>query len=272
VPRAGLLAVLAVVLLSAGCSGGGRAAAPATTDPGPSTTVAVSTTAGVTTTTKPAPTTKATPRTTVTVAVAVGPGDAHLAGTVTGPQGPVDGATVRVERLVGKDVATMNVTTAGGSWRLDSILGGSYRVRAFKTPDLAQAQPEVFFLAANDTKTVDLKMDRYDGDRITAVVNPNPPLVGQAALLTIQVGVARVDDQGRPAVSPRPGVHLQVAVGAALTLESAAQSVTDANGSAGFTIRCLATGTSTVSLTVGTGVTPVPLPACAATPVPPSSR
>jgi hypothetical protein len=265
-------AVLALVVLAVGCSGGDRKAAapPTTVEVAPTTTVPPSTTVAPTTTSPP--TSKGTPRTTAAVPVAVGPGDAHLAGTVSGPQGPVDGATVRVERLVGKDVATANLTTAGGAWRLDAILGGSYRIRAFKTPDLGQNQPEVFFLAANETKTVDLKMERYAGDRITAVVNPNPPVVGQAALVTIQVGVGRIDDQGRPAVSPKPGVRLKVAPGAGLSLESAAESVTDANGSAGFTVRCLAPGTSNLSLTVGTGVTSVPLPACATGPAPPASR
>jgi hypothetical protein len=177
-----------------------------------------------------------------------------------------------VERLVGKDTATVNVTTAGGSWRLDAVLGGSYRVRAFKPPDLAQAQPEVFFLAANDTKNVDLKMDRYDGERITAVVQPDPPVVGQAALVTVQIGVARVDDQGRPSVAPRSGVRMKVTVGQTLILESAAESVTGADGSAGFTVRCVSAGTGSMSLTLPTGVTSVPLPACATAPAPPTSR
>lgn len=268
-----VVAALAAATLLAGCSGGGKAAAPTTTGDAPTTTApAATTTSAPPPTTASGPTTTGTPRTTVPTSVVIGPGDARLGGTVSGPQGLVDGATVRVERVVGKDVATTNVTTAGGSWHLDSILGGSYRVRAYKVPDLAQAQPEVFFLAANDNKTLDLKMDSYAGDKISASVKPNPPIVEQAALLTITIGTGRVDDQGRPSVAPRPGVRLKVTVALPLVLESAAESVTGSDGSAGFTFRCAAPGTGNVTLTINGGATSVPVPACATGPPPPTTR
>jgi len=203
--------------------------------------------------------------------LALGPGDASIVGTVSGPSGPVDGAIVRVERLVGKLIATQDVTTSGGgSYAVATILGGSYRVRAFRPPDFASSPTEAFFLAANERKLVDLKMPAAGAERITATVNPSPPKVDQVATLTIQIGTARVDDQGRLSIAPRPGVPLSLAPSAGLALEGTPQALTDGNGSAAWRIRCLAEGATTFQLTVANGITQVRIPACLPGPPPPA--
>jgi hypothetical protein len=252
---------LIVAAVAGACSDDKPAAAPATAPP---TTLATTTTAPPTTsTTVRTSTTTSTTRT--TLAVSIGPGEAFIGGSVIGPQGPVDGATVKIERLVGSAVASEEVTTSGGgAWRKDSVLGGAYRIRAFRAPDLSQSTVETFFLAAGERKTVDLRLTRTDGERITAVINPSPPRVNQSAVLTIQVGVGQVDAQGRPAVIPRAGVLLQLSPGPGQVLESSAQALTDGTGSASWRLRCVAEGPNPVSLTVGTGVTQVNLPPCAA--------
>jgi len=250
--------------MAAACSDSGSSATPATT-------TAPETTVRVTSTTVRATTTSTTlrPTTTVTTLLQLGPGDASIGGTVIGPGGPVDGATVRIERLVGKLIAPADVTTTGGgSWQMPSILGGSYRVRAFKAPDLGTSPVENFFLAANERKTLSLRLPLVGGERIVAVVNPNPPRVDQAATVTIQVGTGRVDDQGRPVITPRPGVPLTLAPGPGILLESVPLVVSDGSGSAAWRIRCAVEGASAVSLTVGNGVTQVRLPGCGPAPAP----
>lgn len=254
------LVLLGVLALFAGaCSDPEPTAAPETTAV-PETTVAPTTS-----TTVPPTTTSSTvrPTTTVTTLLQLGPGDASIGGTVSGPAGPVDGATVKVERLVGKLVAATEVTTTGGgSWQVGSILGGSYRVRALKPPDFGPSPVEAFFLAANDRKTLDLKVPAVSGERIVATVSPNPPRVGQGAAVTIQVGIGRIDDQGRLSLTPRPGVAMSLVGGPGIVVESPPPVVTDANGAGVWNIRCSAEGANTVSLTIGTGVTTVKLPAC----------
>lgn len=257
--------LLLLALVAVACSSGKPAAAPPTTPvtestlpPAPSTTA---------TTAKPTTTSSTVPRTTVTSLVTIGPGDAFLGGTVSGPQGPVDGATVRVERLVGKSVASQDVVTTGGSWQLPSVLGGSYRVRAFKAPDLAQSDVQTFFLAANERKTVDFKLAAAGGDRITASISPNPPKVGQPATLIVTVGTGRVDDQGRPSITPRPGVVLILGGNQGYVVDSSPQAVTDGNGAAAWNVHCVVEGATSLSLTVGAGLTTVNLPACGAAPV-----
>jgi hypothetical protein len=203
--------------------------------------------------------------------LAMGPGEASIVGTVSGPSGPVDGAIVRVERLVGKLVATTDVTTSGGgTYSVATILGGSYRVRAFKPPDFASSSVEAFFLGAKDRKVLDLRMPAAGGERITATVSPSPPKVDQTATLTIQIGTGRVDDQGRLSLTPRPGVPLSLAPAAGLALEGTPLATTDANGSAVWRIRCLAEGAKSFQLTVGTGITQVNIPACVPGPPPPA--
>ena len=267
--RRSLVLVVLVALVTAGCTGGDDPDIAAPTTVEQTTTVASTTSSTVRATT----TTTGPPRTTTTTIVTLGPGDATIGGTVTGPAGPVDGATVRVERLVGRSVATADVTTsAGGLWQMASILGGSYRVRAFKPPDLAQSPVEVFFLAANERKIVDFKLPAAGGEKITAVVNPNPPRVDQPATITITVGIGRVDDQGRPALTPRPGVPLTLSGGPGVVVESAPMVVTDASGSASWRFRCTAEGANTVALAVGTGSTQVNFDGCAPPAPTPTTR
>ena len=281
-PAAGALSVRRLVvvllaLLAAACSSDGKPAAAPDTTVVAETTTTPTTAAAVPTTARPTTTsTTLKPTTTSSTVLAMGPGEASIVGTVSGPAGGVEGAIVRVERLVGKAVVSVDVTTsAGGSYSLGTILGGSYRVRALKPPDFASSPVEAFFLAAQERKVLDLRMPSAGGERITATVSPNPPRVEQTASLTIQVGTGRVDDQGRPALTPRPGVLLTLTPGAGLALEGTPQALTDGNGSATWRIRCLTEGANTFQLTVGTGTTQVKIPACAAgapPPAPPTTR
>ncbi|HEV7888020.1 MAG TPA: hypothetical protein VGO92_10710, partial [Acidimicrobiales bacterium] len=133
----------------------------------------------------PPPTTRPTPPTTVltdysgvalkavpgrtTTTVALGPGRSTLGGVVTGPEGVVGGATVRAERLVGDGAAAAQVVTAAdGTWSIAGVLGGRYRVRAWRPLDLALTKPEVFFLNDGDTKQLALGLSRYSGLAVTS--------------------------------------------------------------------------------------------------------
>ncbi|MEA2687317.1 MAG: hypothetical protein QOE93_2512, partial [Actinomycetota bacterium] len=107
-----VLPLVVVVLLATACSGGGG-------DAGPTSTSAPDTTAVIEVTTPP-PVTEAvpettiargTPRTPTTQLTAMGPGSAQILGTVNGPEGPVTGAVVKVERFVGDAVAVADIRT-----------------------------------------------------------------------------------------------------------------------------------------------------------------
>ena len=147
---------------------------------------------------------------------------------------------------------------------MGSILGGSYRVRAFKAPEYAQSQTESFFLAANERKTIDFKLAAVGGDKIVTAVNPSPPRVDQPAIVSITIGVGAVDSQGRPALTPRAGVVLTMTPGPGIALESSPQARTDANGTAAWQIRCAVEGANTILLAGSPGAsTQLTIPACA---------
>ncbi|MGH9190033.1 MAG: carboxypeptidase-like regulatory domain-containing protein [Acidimicrobiales bacterium] len=265
--RARRLAALVglVVLAATACGGGGD-------DPGPTTTAATLPPPSSTSppTTAPVITLPGAPRTSTTVPVSLGPGNASLSGTVVGPDGPVEGAVVRVERLVSRNPAVADLRTDGsGRWSIDSVLGGPYRVKAFRPPELGQLMPEVLFLGADERRDLALNVSRFGDNSITATVAPNPPVVDQVADVIIRVGVGRVGEDGSLVIEPKPAVRLQFDVTEGLTLESSGAELTDGDGRATFRVRCQTPGSFQVTLLVGSGVTHFSLPGCVPGPPPP---
>ncbi|MDP1805887.1 MAG: hypothetical protein Q8K72_12015, partial [Acidimicrobiales bacterium] len=133
------LFVVLLALLAAACSDGNPPAAPEETVVAETTTSTAPVITAAPTTARPTTTaTTLRPTTTSSTMLAMGPGDASIVGTVRGNAGGVEGAIVRVERLVGKAVVSTDViTSGGGTYAVATILGGSYRVRALKPPDFA---------------------------------------------------------------------------------------------------------------------------------------
>jgi hypothetical protein len=198
----------------------------------------------------------------------MGPGSAQILGTVNGPEGPVTGAVVKVERFVGDAVAVADIRTQAGNWAVGSILGGSYRVTIYRPPDLAQAAADVFFLGADETKNLTTTLVRVGDNSITAFIDPNPPLIGQPALLTVRFGSGGVDGDGRVIVTPKPGIRVQLNVGPGVLLESVPLVVADGAGAVAWQLRCLQPGQFLAALVVGNTSSALVLPPCAAPPAP----
>jgi hypothetical protein len=255
-----VLSLLAVVAAACDSGSGPRPAAP-TTAPNtvpPVTEAPTTTAAPVTTTTVPGP-----PRTSTTIPVDITPGQARISGTVVGPQGPVAGATVRVERLVGSEVAGVDVSTDGGSFTLASVRGGRYRVRAWKKPDLVQPEPEAFFLAADEQKSLELRVTKVSDFNVQTTVEPDPPPSGDPFAITVFLYAGSVSDDGVLQASPRAGQEVQIVLGPGLGLASTDRAKTDGSGKASFAARCRTPGPQTGDLVVSAAVrTPLALPNC----------
>lgn len=217
---------------------------------------------------------------TTTTTISLGPGAAAFKGTVTGPEGPVAGAPVRVERLVGTAVAAMDVASqADGTWELPGIKGGAYRVRSWRQPDLALVQPAFVFIGAKEIFSLDLKLDRYAGPFATAAVAPNPPLVASPVNLVVQLSSRSVDERGF--VVGVPLVGARVLLGSATgtwQVASANPVLSDADGRARWDVRCRLAGAQPLTVTVDASPAPLPLtlppcvePATTPAPSPPSS-
>lgn len=252
------MAVLMTLAASA-CRGSGdettTTTAPVTIPPTEAPTTAPPTTTPVTVPGKP--------RSVTTLSAALGPGTATLGGTVSGPEGPVPGATVRVERLVGDEVAATNVTSGpGGAWMLPSVNGGRFRLRAWLPPELAMLRPTLVFVEASENKTINLTMGRYGEGSAIASYAPGAPTVDKPAALVVTVSNGTVDGEGVLHASPRPGITVQLAISAGLTLESPDTVVTDGAGNASFTVRCAPPGPPAATVAIAGVRKPLDVPSC----------
>jgi hypothetical protein len=211
-------------------------------------------------------------RTTTTIAVQ--PGQATISGTVVGPGGPVAEALVRAERLVGDGAGSMDVVTAAdGTFALAGVLGGRYRVRAWKAaPDnLALVDPQVFFLEGKESKVVNLPLHQYQGAAVTSDIAPNPPVIGQPANIVVQVVNRAVDTTGIVRSEPVANVRVELFGPGDWKIRSTNPVIADASGKAQFTAECRRAGQQPLSVVVGDSATfPLTVPPCAV-PVDPSA-
>jgi hypothetical protein len=138
-------------------------------------------------------------------------GSAVIRGTVTGPNGPVQGATVRVERVVeGDDIRTDVLAGPDGRYELRGVPGGRYRVRGFLPPALTMTATDVRFLRDAQEHTFDLRLE--DQRRLVArgAVAPDPPYVGEDVNLAVVVATRSVDADGVIRNVPATGVRVEL--------------------------------------------------------------
>ena len=232
-------------------------------------------------------------------------GEAVLAGIILGPDGPVGGATVRLERFVGDDVGRIDVTSNGdGTWRApqppraptvptvapqtvpgqpptippatrppqpaatrpatgpQGLLGGRYRVRAWRSPDLALTTPQILFVDAKQNQQLPLQLSRYTGTTVSAISSPDPPVLDSPVTLTAVVTSLSVDADGVVRSVPAAGASVTLTAGAGFAF-SGGPSTTNGQGRATFQLVCQATGQSQVELTVNqTETFTVPIRPC----------
>ena len=200
---------------------------------------------------------------TTSTTVPLGPGGATLNGSVTGPDGVEPNAVVHVERLVGNAVGAMDVpTNPDGTWSLPNVLGGRYRVRAWRTPDLALTDPAVFFLGATESKQVALPLTAYTGRSVAAAIAPRPAVIGQTANLVVRLVVQSVDDQGVVRGTPVVGATMQLSGSGDWRVRSENPIDTDADGEANYTVVCNTTGSQPLGVVVDGQYYDLKLPDC----------
>lgn len=188
---------------------------------------------------------------TTTSEVVVGPGRSTLAGRVDGPDGPVQGAVVRLERLVGDAAAGLDVTTGPeGLWQAPDVLGGRYRVRAWRTPDLAMLEPQILFLESGRTAETALALERFRTLAVDTAIAPDPPFVGRRTNLLVRVSSQIVDDDGVVRATPRAGVTVVLATGAEWDAESPVRASTGDSGEVTFTLVCRSPGAQPLMVTL----------------------
>jgi hypothetical protein len=204
-------------------------------------------------------------RTTTTIAVQ--PGGAAISGTVVGPDGPVGNAVVRAERLVGEGAGSMDVITApDGTYAFAGVLGGRYRLRAWKQApeNLSMVEPQVFFLEGAESRVVNLSVRLFQGVAVSSDIAPNPPVVDQGANLVVQVVDRTVDQNGVVRKTPVPNVRVELFGAGDWRFRSSNVANSDALGSVTFTLDCRRAGQQPLSVLVGENNTfPLDVPPCA---------
>ena len=213
------------------------------------------------------------PGATTTTVPAIGPGNASITGSVFGPSGPVGGATVKADRLVGDQVASTTTTTAAdGSFTIGNVLGGRFRVRAWHSPDLTMTTPQIFFLDSGQPHGVTLQLSGFNGPDIATSVNPSVMSVGDTANLLVQATTPTVGTDGVVRDQPLVGATVTLSNGPSWTVSNGNPQTTGTNGQVLFQISCGQAGDNALSVTVGSAAAqPVATPACVQ-PAPPTTN
>ncbi|HEV2809727.1 MAG TPA: hypothetical protein VGV93_04920 [Acidimicrobiales bacterium] len=198
---------------------------------------------------------------TTTTEVVIGPGPSTLAGRVDGPEGPVEGAIVRLERVVGDASALLEVSTGpDGTWRAPGVLGGRYRIRAWRPPDLAMLEPQILFVEAARPGAVALVLEPLAPVAVDIALAPDPPVVGAPVNLLVRISSQIVGEDGVVRATPQAGVGLTLGTGSGWTARSGVQVSTDIAGNATFTLVCRAAGSQALTVTLPGAVSPQPDP------------
>ena len=186
-----------------------------------------------------------------TTTIALGPGPMTIVGKVEGPDGFIGGAIVELERLVGDASASTRVPTAAdGTWNVEKVLGGRYRVRAWRVPDLVSAT-EVVFVETIGQRAIELRVEPVGGVRVDTAVAPDPPVVDEPVNVKVRVAERTVDAEGIVRDTPMPGVNVAIGGSGDWQVGSPNPSTTGSDGSATFRLTCGSDGAQPLFATLG---------------------
>jgi hypothetical protein len=165
-------------------------------------------------------------------------GEATLYGRVSGPDAGTGGARVRIERFVGVRSDSVEVAVDDdGTYRAERLIGGRYRVRAFRAPDLAMISSSVFFLPAEEDVRLDLGVTRFGGADVQAELLAGTLEVGESANVVALAQEVAVDGDGIVRGVPMVGASITADGGPDWQVEGAVRAV-GADGTASWTITC----------------------------------
>lgn len=249
----GRLSPLAVLVAGAAALAGCATGSVATLPPPPTTVPASS---GVAVPDLPAGVLAAVDGSTTSTSVVIAPGTSTLEGTVTGPGGPVPAAIVDVQRVTdsGRVGDFETSTRADGTWAAPDILGGRYRVRAWRAPDLAATQAITLFLAGGESRQVQIQLQQFGGYQVSSALAPNPPVVDQPANLVVQVTAATVGQaDGVVRALPVSGATVQLQGSSDWVVSGPDPGFTSTGGEVGWQLTCTQAGAQPLQVVLADG-------------------
>ncbi|MEM7339519.1 MAG: carboxypeptidase-like regulatory domain-containing protein [Actinomycetota bacterium] len=195
-------------------------------------------------------------------------GTSSLAGTVVGPDGPVAGATVRVERHSNRGIADLDVdTNPDGTWSLGGIVGGRYRVRAWVDGELTMAESMVLFVNDDTDRQLTLPVGPIDPTPDLSFTHRGDVQLGGRAVVAVTVSRRFVGADGVvQVVGVRNSEVALVVAGPGLVAEPTV--TTDAEGVARFTFSCEGVGANSGVVRIDDLQATFSLPGCLKPPPP----
>jgi hypothetical protein len=195
----------------------------------------------------------------------VGGGKASIFGRVVDTDGnPVPQALVRAIYYGDptKPETIEALSLDDGTYRFDQVLGGRWRIRAWKAPQLATLEDNTFFLGFTEQRPLDLKVKAAGDYVVTSSLAPNPPFTGSPVELAVLVLSQTVDENGVVHRSPVGGAAVTLNIIGHWYLGTDNTEATDYNGRAAWTLTCSETGLQPITAVVGARDWPLSLPPC----------
>lgn len=195
----------------------------------------------------------------------LGGGKAVILGRVLDADGnPVAGALVRATYYGDptKPEVIEALSLEDGTYRFDQVLGGRWRIRAWKAPELATLEDNVFFLGYTEQRQTDLKVKAATDIVVTSSMAPNPPFIGSPVELAVLVLSQTVDEEGVVHRSPVGGAAVTLDIRGKWSLVGDATQATDYNGRTAWQLTCTEVGQQPITAVVGAREWPLNVPAC----------
>ena len=194
-----------------------------------------------------------------------GGGKAAIFGRVVDSDGnPVPAAFVRATFY--GDPAKPEVIEAlsgeNGTYRFEQVLGGRWRIRAWKAPELATLEDYVFFLGYTEQRGMDLKVKAATDIVVTSNMAPNPPFTGTPVELAVLVLSQTVNEEGVVRRTPVGGAAVTLDIKGKWSLVGEATQATDNSGRTAWQLTCDEVGPQVINAFVGGKDWPLNVPAC----------
>jgi hypothetical protein len=190
-------------------------------------------------------------------------GTSSVSGTVTGPDGPVGGAMVRIERWVGSASGEiMTSTDGGGHFVAAGLLGGHYKVRAWKQPALATFDAATGFVPFGGRLQVNVIMEKHDAFTVQMAATSATASVGTGFGMAVLVTREQVDPNGVVIDGPVADVPVMLLVDSAVSIDGHNPARTATSGFATWTLTCKSAGHFTATATTNHGSATAALPTC----------
>jgi hypothetical protein len=195
----------------------------------------------------------------------LGGGKAAIFGKVVDSDGaPVPAAFVRATYYgdPSKPEVIEALSAEDGTYRFEQVLGGRWRIRAWKAPELATLEDNVFFLGYTEQRAMDLKVKAATDIVVTSNMAPNPPFTGTPVELAVLVLTQSVDEEGVVHRTPVGGAAVTLDIQGDWSLVGEATQATEFNGRTAWQLTCNAVGPQVINAFVAGRDWPLNVPDC----------